>query len=292
MARKVRKVVLPVAGLGTRFLPATKAVPKELLPVVDRPLVQYAVDEAIEAGIEQIIFVTGRGKGAIEDYFDRAYELEDQLQTKNKTAEINSIADSRKLPGNVTFTRQQEPAGLGHAVWCARHLVGNEPFAVMLPDELLHDTPGCLAQMVEAFEKTDGNIVAVLGVPDEHTNRYGILDPGAKDGALIETKGMVEKPAPGEAPSNLALVGRYILVPEIFDLLENQERGAGNEIQLTDAMAKMIGTHPFHGYHFEGIRYDCGDKVGFLEANVAFALRREDLKERFSEVLDQYLPGN
>ena len=169
MARKVRKVVLPVAGLGTRFLPATKAVPKELLPVVDRPLVQYAVDEAIEAGIEQIIFVTGRGKGAIEDYFDRAYELEDQLQTKNKTAEINSIADSRKLPGNVTFTRQQEPAGLGHAVWCARHLVGNEPFAVMLPDELLHDTPGCLAQMVEAFEKTDGNIVAVLGVPDEHT---------------------------------------------------------------------------------------------------------------------------
>ena len=200
MARKVRKVVLPVAGLGTRFLPATKAVPKELLPVVDRPLVQYAVDEAIEAGIEQIIFVTGRGKGAIEDYFDRAYELEDQLQTKNKTAEINSIADSRKLPGNVTFTRQQEPAGLGHAVWCARHLVGNEPFAVMLPDELLHDTPGCLAQMVEAFEKTDGNIVAVLGVPDEHTNRYGILDPGAKDGALIETKGMVEKPAPGEAP--------------------------------------------------------------------------------------------
>lgn len=289
MARKVRKVVLPVAGLGTRFLPATKAVPKELLPVVDRPLVQYAVDEAVEAGIEQIIFVTGRGKAAIEDYFDKAYELEDQLHTKNKTSEIESIASSRHLAGNVTFTRQQEPAGLGHAVWCARHLVGNEPFAVMLPDELLHDTPGCLAQMVDAFERTNGNIVAVLDVPREHTNRYGILDPGARDGQLIETKGMIEKPQPAEAPSTLALVGRYVLLPEIFDLLENQTRGAGNEIQLTDAMARMIGSHPFHGYHFEGIRYDCGDKVGFLEANVAFALRRDDLKDRFGEVLDKYL---
>ncbi len=290
MGRKVKKVVLPVAGLGTRFLPATKAVPKELLPVVDRPLVQYAVDEAIEAGIEQIIFVTGRGKGAIEDYFDKAYELEDQLASKQKTKEMESMAGSRHLAGNVTFTRQQEPAGLGHAVWCARHLVGNEPFAVMLPDELLHDTPGCLAQMVEAFEQTEGNIVAVLEVPHEHTNRYGILDPGSRSGALIETKGMVEKPDPNEAPSDLALVGRYVLLPEIFELLESQERGAGGEIQLTDAMAKMIGTHPFHGYHFSGIRYDCGDKVGFLEANVALALRREDLKDRFTEVLDHYLP--
>lgn len=292
MARKVRKVVLPVAGLGTRFLPATKAVPKELLPVVDRPLVQYAVDEAVEAGIEQIIFVTGRGKGAIEDYFDKAYELEDQLNNKQKAKEIESISGSRHLAGNVIFTRQQEPHGLGHAVWCARHLIGNEPFAVMLPDELLHDTPGCLAQMVEAFEKTDGNVVAVLDVPKDHTNRYGILAPGNQDGPLIETKGMVEKPNPDEAPSTLALVGRYILLPEIFDLLENQDRGAGGEIQLTDAMAKMIGTHPFHGYRFDGVRYDCGDKVGFLEANVAFALSREDLKDRFSEVLDRYLPKN
>jgi UTP--glucose-1-phosphate uridylyltransferase len=291
MNSRVRKVVLPVAGLGTRFLPATKAVPKELLPVVDRPLVQYAIDEAVAAGIEEIIFVTGRGKSAIEDYFDVAYELETELKSRAKKDELAHLEGSRLLPGNIAFTRQQAPHGLGHAVWCARHFIGDEPFAVMLPDDLVKATPGCLAQLLEIHEKTQGNVVAVERVPKEQTNLYGILDIGERDGAAVEVKGLVEKPDPKDAPSTLCIIGRYILLPEIFAHLDQHERGAGNEIQLTDAMAKMIGGHPMHGVEFDGVRYDCGTKIGFLEANVAYALDRPDLAGPFAEILSKYTGG-
>ncbi|MEO0961183.1 MAG: UTP--glucose-1-phosphate uridylyltransferase GalU [Pseudomonadota bacterium] len=285
MSKRIRKVVFPVAGLGTRFLPATKSVPKELLPVVDRPLIQYAVDEAKEAGIEHFIFVTGRGKTAIADYFDHAYELEQTLSAKGASDALKMLTDMRPPAGAASFLRQQEPAGLGHAVWCARDLVGDEPFAVILADELLKSSPGCLAQMVEAYEKTQGNIVGLVDVPEEHTDRYGVIKPGVRDGNLVEVSGMIEKPKPDAAPSTLALVGRYILQPSVFEHLSRQDRGAGGEIQLTDAMARLIGNEPFHGLEFDGIRFDCGNKVGFMAANVAYALEREDMADELREYL-------
>ena len=285
MSKPIRKVVFPVAGLGTRFLPATKSVPKELLPVVDRPLIQYAVDEAKEAGIEHFIFVTGRGKTAIADYFDHAYELEQTLASKGKSDALNLLTEMRPPAGAASFLRQQEPAGLGHAVWCARDLVGDEPFAVILADELLKSSPGCLAQMVEAYEKTQGNIVGLVDVPKEHTDRYGVIKPGTRDGNLVEVAGMIEKPKPEAAPSTLALVGRYILQPSVFEHLSRQDRGAGGEIQLTDAMARLIGNEPFHGLEFDGVRFDCGNKVGFMAANVAYALEREDMADELRDYL-------
>jgi UTP--glucose-1-phosphate uridylyltransferase len=276
--RKIRKAVFPVAGLGTRFLPATKVVPKEMLPVVDRPLIQYAVDEAREAGIEQMIFVTGRGKGVIEDHFDIAYELEHTMTGRGK--DLSVLAPTRLMPGNAAFVRQQEPLGLGHAVWCARDMVGDEPFAVFLPDEFMVGSPGCMKQMVDAYEKVGGNLICALEVPMEQTSSYGVLDPGVVDGALTEVRGLVEKPAPGTAPSNLIIAGRYILQPEVMELLEGQEKGAGGEIQLTDAMAAMIGNQPFHGVTFQGRRFDCGSKAGYIEANFALALEREDMRDQ------------
>lgn len=289
--KPIRKVVFPVAGLGTRFLPATKVVPKEMLCVVDRPLIQYAVDEAKEAGVEHFIFVTGRGKGAIEDHFDLAYELEATLQARGKMEAYEILQKERPHPGAASFVRQQEPLGLGHAVWCAKEIVGDEPFAVILPDDMVLGQKGCLAQMVEAYNEVGGNIVAVEEVPREHVDRYGVLDPGAKSGALTEVKGLVEKPKPEVAPSNLSIIGRYILQPEVFAPLEEKQTGAGGEIQLTDAMAKLIGKMPFNGFEFEGTRYDCGDKVGFLAANIAYGLARDDIAPKFKPVLDGFLKG-
>lgn len=272
----IRKAVFPVAGLGTRFLPATKAVPKEMLPVVDRPLIQYAVDEALEAGIDTLIFVTGRGKGAIEDHFDVAFELERTQADRGKS--VAALEGTRLTPGNALFVRQQEPRGLGHAIWCAREVIGNDPFAIILPDELLIGrTKGCMAQMVDQYEKVGGNLVCALEVPMEETPSYGVIDPGARDGVLTEVKGLVEKPAPGTAPSNLMLPGRYILQPEVMSLLATQEAGAGGEVQLTDSMAKLIGTQPFHGVTFDGERFDCGSKLGFAQANFALASRDKDM---------------
>ncbi|MFL6846418.1 MAG: UTP--glucose-1-phosphate uridylyltransferase GalU [Allosphingosinicella sp.] len=273
--KKVRKAVFPVAGLGTRFLPATKAIPKEMLTVVDRPLIQYAVEEALEAGIEQMIFVTGRGKTALEDHFDVAYELEATMRGRGKP--LDALESTRLPAGALASVRQQEPLGLGHAVWCARELVGDEPFAVLLPDDLMYGKPGCLAQMVEAYERVGGNIVCVEEVPAEKTASYGIISPGGRDGRLTEVTGLVEKPKPEEAPSNLGVVGRYILQPEVMRILEDKEKGAGGEIQLTDAMAKLIGRQPFHGVTVEAERYDCGDKIGFVRANLALGLKRDDV---------------
>jgi UTP--glucose-1-phosphate uridylyltransferase len=273
--KRVRKAVFPVAGLGTRFLPATKAVPKELLPIVDRPLVQYAVDEAIEAGIETIVFVTGRGKGAIEDHFDIAYEIERTQADRGKP--LGALDGTRLKPGNAVFVRQQEPLGLGHAIWCARDIIGDEPFAILLPDEFMVGHPGCMAQLVEAYGRVGGNVICALEVPMEETPSYGVIDPGTRDGNLTQVLGLVEKPAPGTAPSNLILPGRYILQPDVMKILETQEKGAGGEIQLTDAMAAMIGNQPFHGVTFDGQRYDCGSKTGYVEANIAIALSRSDI---------------
>jgi len=275
MPKPVRKAVFPVAGLGTRLLPATKSIPKEMITVVDRPLIQYAVDEAREAGIEQLIFVTGRGKSSLVDYFDQAYELESTMREKGKSLDV--LEPSNASFGEVVTVRQQQPLGLGHAVWCARHIVGDEPFAVLLPDELMYGTPNCLAQMVEAYGKVGGNIVAALEVPEDETHKYGVIDPGARDGRLTEIRGMVEKPAPGTAPSNLMLPGRYILQPEVMRALDAQEKGAGGEIQLTDAMARLIGEQAFHAYEFEGERYDCGSAAGFVIANLAVGLSRQDV---------------
>jgi len=275
--KPVRKAIFPVAGLGTRFLPATKAVPKEMLPVVDKPLIQYAIDEARAAGIEQMIFVTGRGKNAIEDYFDIAYELEETLSARAKQDILATLETSRLDPGDAVFIRQQEPLGLGHAVWCARDLIGNEPFAVLLADELLWNPKApCLAQMRETYAAKGGNVVAVLEVPEGHTDRYGIVAPGAVEGPVTEVKGLIEKPK-ADAPSRLAAIGRYILQPEVMDVLSAGERGAGNEIQLTDAMAKLIGRQPFHARTFDGDRHDCGDKAGFIQANIALSLERADI---------------
>ena len=278
--KPVRKAIFPVAGFGTRFLPATKAVPKEMLPVVDRPLIQYAVDEARAAGIEQMIFVTGRNKYAIEDYFDAAFEIESELAAKNKTAFLTMLQKTRLAPGKAAFVRQQQMLGLGHAVACARDLVGDEPFAVLLPDELLWNPAApCMQQMMATYEAHGGNVVAVVEVPEEHTHRYGIVDPGKVEGAVTEVKRMIEKPAAGTAPSRLAIVGRYILQPEIFDLLDKGERGAGGEIQLTDGMAKLLGAQAFHAQTFHGDRHDCGDNAGFIQANIALALERPEIAE-------------
>lgn len=275
--KPIRKAVFPVAGLGTRFLPATKAIPKEMLPVVDRPLIQYAVDEAREAGIEQMIFVTGRGKSAIEDHFDIAFELERTMTDRGK--DISVLEPTRLGPGNCAYVRQQDPMGLGHAIWCARDIVGDEPFAIFLPDEFMHGSPGCMAQMVAEYEKVGGNLLSVLEVPREQVSSYGVIDPGQTDGKLTEVKGLIEKPKVEAAPSNLIISGRYILQPEVMRVLEHQGKGAGGEIQLTDAMAQMIGQQAFHAVTFDGARYDCGSKVGYIEANLAVALSRPDMAD-------------
>jgi UTP--glucose-1-phosphate uridylyltransferase len=273
--KPVRKAVFPVAGLGTRFLPATKAIPKELLPIVDRPLIQYAVDEAREAGIEEFVFVTGRGKTAIVEHFDTAYELEATMTARGKSLE--PLEATRMQPGNLTTVRQQVPLGLGHAVWCARGVIGDEPFAIFLPDELMYGSPGCMKQMVEAYDQVGGNLVSVLEVPREEVSSYGVIAPGARNGNLTEVKGLVEKPKVDEAPSNLIVSGRYILQPEVMGLLATQGKGAGGEIQLTDSMAKLIDTQPFHAVTFQGRRFDCGSKLGFVEATLAIALDRADM---------------
>jgi UTP--glucose-1-phosphate uridylyltransferase len=275
MMKPVRKAVFPVAGLGTRFLPATKAIPKEMLTLVDRPLIQYAIEEAREAGIEQMIFVTGRNKVALEDHFDISFELETTMTSRGKSLE--PLQSTRTTPGSIVSVRQQEPLGLGHAVWCARDIIGDEPFAVLLPDEVMVGRPNCLKQLVDAYEQVGGNVVAVLEVPPEETHRYGVVQPGKQEGKLTEIRGLVEKPAPGTAPSNLMLPGRYILQPEVMRILDKKEKGAGGEIQLTDALAQLIGTQPFHGVTFDGERHDCGEKVGFVIANVALSLARPDV---------------
>ncbi len=288
MKRPLRKAVFPVGGLGTRFLPATKAMPKEMLPVVDQPLIQYALEEARAAGIEEFIFVTSRGKAVIEDHFDFHPELQSTLTERGKTEALKELEDLLPKPGQVSYTRQQEPLGLGHAVWCARHLVGDEPFAVMLADDLILSETPCLEQMAQVYERTGGNLAAVMEVPREQTNRYGILDVVDDDGTLARASGLVEKPDPSVAPSTLSIIGRYILQPEVFAELDRQEKGAGGEIQLTDAIARTISDLPFHGFRFEGTRFDCGNKAGFLEANVAFALQRSDLGEDMAEILRRY----
>ena len=287
MFKPIRKAVFPVGGLGTRFLPATKAMPKEMLPVVDKPLIEYAVDEAKAAGIEEFIFVTGRGKAAIEDHFDLSLELEAQMLDKGKNREA-VISHSAFKPGQVAFTRQQQALGLGHAVWCARNLVGNEPFAVLLADDLIKSHVPCLAQMSNHYQNVGGNIIAVEEVSPEHTDRYGIIEPGHWDHDLVEVEGIIEKPSPEVAPSNIAVIGRYILLPEVFDFLDSQTVGIGGEIQLTDSLSSMVGTFPFHGFRFDGQRFDCGDKVGFQEANIAFSLDRTDMKESMRELIGKY----
>lgn len=290
MSITVRKAVFPVGGLGTRFLPATKAMPKEMLPVVDKPLIQYAVEEALAAGIEQFIFVTGRGKTAIEDHFDHSSELKHALLDRGKAALWATVEAVTLDPGRVAYTRQPEPLGLGHAVWCARELIGNEPFAVLLADDLILSATPCLQQMVTAHRKIGGNMVAVMDVAREHTGRYGIVAPRREEGRLVEIGGLVEKPDSQHAPSTLAVIGRYILHPAVFGHLAAHQRGAGGEVQLTDALAAMIGAHPFSGLRFEGRRFDCGDKVGFLEANLAFALQRPDMAPEVLRFLGDYLP--
>jgi UTP--glucose-1-phosphate uridylyltransferase len=285
--KPVRKAVFPVAGQGTRFLPATKAIPKEMLPIIDRPLIQYAVDEAREAGIEEFIFVTGRGKTSIVEHFDTAYELEATMTERGKS--LKPLEDSRMSPGSLLTVRQQVPLGLGHAIWCARAFVGNEPFAIFLPDELMVGAPGCMKQMVDAYDKVGGNLVSVLEVPHEEVSSYGVIAPGARDGALTEVKGLVEKPKVDEAPSNLIVSGRYILQPEVMGLLATQDRGAGNEIQLTDAMAKLIGNQPFHAVTFAGRRFDCGSKVGFVEATLALALERPDMADEVRAIVKKLI---
>ncbi len=279
MPAPIRKAVFPVAGLGTRFLPATKAVPKEMLTVVDKPVIQYVVDEARAAGIEHFIFVTGRNKAVIEDHFDIQVELEATLRERGKTAELDALARDLPQAGQMSFTRQQAPLGLGHAVWCARELVGNEPFAVLLPDMVMRGEPGCLSQMVSVYDKTGGNIVAVEECDPSRTHQYGIVGVGETVGDAFRINAMVEKPKPAEAPSNFYINGRYILQPGIFRFLAEQRRGAGNEIQLTDAMLRLAETEPFFASRFKGRTFDCGSKIGFLSANVAFALDREDLAE-------------
>ena len=283
MIKPIRKAIFPVAGLGTRLLPATKTMPKEMLTIVDRPLIQYAVDEAREAGIETMVFVTGRGKSSLVDYFDTGFELEAAMNQAGKS--LDALAPSRTGFGEIVSVRQQQPLGLGHAVWCARHIVGDEPFAVLLPDELMLGEPGCLAQMVEAYGEVGGNIVAALEVAPEETHKYGVVDPGERNGALTEVRGLVEKPAPGTAPSNLMLPGRYILQPEVMRELDRQETGAGGEIQLTDAMARLIGSQAFHAFTFEGRRHDCGNAAGFVLANLAIALDRPDLAPKIAEYM-------
>jgi len=288
--KKIRKAVLPVAGLGTRFLPATKALPKEMLTIVDRPIIQYVVDEARNAGIEHIVFVTGRNKHVIEDHFDIAYELEDTLRSRSNESALKLLEAIRPMPGTTSFTRQQEPLGLGHAIWCARDIIGNEPFAILLPDMLMKSDPGCLSQMVEVYNESGGNVISVEAVPEDQTQNYGIVEvDGDASGRTFSITGMVEKPAPGTAPTNLFINGRYILQPEIFHLLGSQETGAGGEIQLTDAMISLMGMQPFTGLRFEGETYDCGSKSGFLAANIAFALEDADLARELRPLLRSLL---
>jgi UTP--glucose-1-phosphate uridylyltransferase len=286
--RALRKAVLPVAGLGTRFLPATKAMAKEMLPVVDKPLIQYAIDEARAAGIEQFCMVTGRGKTALVEHFDIAYELEAVLRERNKLAEIEMLRDAQLPPGAMVSVRQQEPLGLGHAIWCARAFIGEDPFAILLPDDLILADVPCTQQLADAYRETGGNVVAVADVPREHTSRYGILATGADDGRLVEVLGLVEKPRPEVAPSTLSIIGRYVLLPDVIAHLSRMDRGAGNEVQLTDGMARMIGNTPFHGLRYEGRRFDCGDKIGFLEAQIAFALRRPEMVAAVQGFLKNY----
>ncbi len=287
--RKVRKAVFPVAGLGTRFLPATKAIPKEMLTVVDRPVIQYVVDEARQAGIEHLIFVTGRNKGVIEDYFDIQVELVNTLTDRGKQAELDLLDRLQPTPGTASFTRQQAPLGLGHAVWCARDLVGPEPFALLLPDMIMQADEGCMKKMVELYEETGGNVVSVEQCEPEETNKYGIVGRAEDVGTGFRIDGMVEKPKPADAPSNFFISGRYILQPEIFEILATQEKGAGNEIQLTDAMLKLTKAQDFYGYHFTGRTFDCGSKEGFIEANVAFALWRPDIRGKVYDHLQMLM---
>ena len=289
MHQPVRKAVFPVAGLGTRILPATKAMPKEMLTVVDRPLIHYAVEEAKAAGIEQFYFVTGRGKSALEDHFDVAYEMEATLRERGKTEQLSEMQAWLPSAGQIAYTRQQRPLGLGHAVWCARHLVGDEPFAVMLVDDLMVCDPSCLKQMVDAYEETGGNIAAIVEVPREQTSRYGVLDVIEDNGKLVRAKGVVEKPNPAEAPSNLTIIGRYIIQPEVFGHLANTRPGAGNEIQLTDGLAALIAEgQDFYGLRAAGRRFDCGDKLGFLEANIALGLEHPELGDGLRRILKDY----
>lgn len=286
--KKIRKAVFPVAGLGTRFLPATKSIPKEMLTVVDRPVLQHVVDEAREAGIEHFVFVTGRNKAVIEDHFDIAYELEDTLKRRGKEKEYRAMMADLPEAGSTSFTRQQQPLGLGHAIWCARDIIGDEPFAVLLPDMIT--LPGqrggrCLKQCIETYDRHGGNVIAVEEVPEDQTHQYGVVSIGADKGSEFEITGMVEKPAKGTAPSTSIISGRYILDPSVFDILAHGEKGAGGEIQLTDAMKKMVGDQPFHGTRFDGLTYDTGSKLGFLAANVAFAMSREELAGPFKAEL-------
>ncbi|WP_298289818.1 UTP--glucose-1-phosphate uridylyltransferase GalU [Novosphingobium sp.] len=288
-ARKpIRKAVFPVAGLGTRFLPATKAIPKEMLPIIDRPLIQYAVDEAREAGIEQLIFVTGRGKTSIVEHFDTAFELEHTMSSRGK--DLSVLEATRIQPGNLVTVRQQVPMGLGHAIWCARAVVGDEPFAIFLPDEMMVGSPGCMKQMVDAYNEVGGNLISVLEVPREEVSSYGVIAPGAKvSDTLTEVTGLVEKPKMADAPSNLIISGRYILQPEVMRTLESQGKGAGGEIQLTDAMARMIGSQPFHAVTFAGRRFDCGSKAGFVEATLSLALERPDMADDVRAIMKRLL---
>ncbi len=288
MPKPLRKAVLPVAGLGTRFLPATKQMPKEMLPVVDKPLIQYAVEEARAAGIEQFCFVTGRGKTMLVDQFDAAFELERTLAERGKQKELAALQAQSLAPGSILSTRQQVPLGLGHAIWCARHFIQDDPFAILLPDDLMLCETSCMAQLAAAYEATGGNVVAIEEVPREHVSRYGVIAPGATKGNLVEVTGLVEKPPVEKAPSNLTVIGRYILMPEVIAHLSKMEKGAGGEIQLTDSMAKLIPSQPFHGLRYAGRRFDCGDKAGYLEAQVAFALAREDLGPAMRAILNKY----
>jgi UTP--glucose-1-phosphate uridylyltransferase len=289
MPRTVRKAVFPVAGLGTRFLPATKAMPKEMLPVVDKPLIQYAVEEAQEAGIEEFIFVTGRAKSAIEDHFDHSVELEQVLKERGRADSLSQVVDWVPPPGHISYTRQQVPLGLGHAVWCARNFVSDEPFAVLLADDLILAKPGCLKQMIDAHRKTGGSMLAIDEVPREDTNQYGILDVDTDNGQLVSVRGVVEKPDPTKAPSSLAIIGRYILDPIVLTILEHQDKGTGGEIQLTDAIAKTIGVLPVNGFRYQGRRFDCGSKVGYLKANLAYAMDRPEMQDQVQEMIRDFL---
>lgn len=285
--KKVLKAVFPVAGMGTRFLPATKSIPKEIMTLVDRPLIQYAIDEARAAGIKEFIFVTSRGKSALEDYFDHAPELESTLRKAGKSELLETLRETNMDSGAIAYVRQNRPMGLGHAVWCARRLIGNEPFAVLLPDDVIAAEKPCLQQMVEAYAETGGNMVAAMEVPIDKASSYGVLDIGADMGSMVEAKGMVEKPPAGTAPSNLAVIGRYILSPKVLNNLNRAKQGAGGEIQLTDAIAEEIGKSKVYGYRFRGQRYDCGSKAGFLQATVAFGLARPDLRDEFGVFLNE-----
>ncbi len=286
--KPVRKAVFPVAGLGTRFLPATKVMPKEMLPLNDRPLIQHAYEEARDAGIEEFLFVTGRQKEMLEEHFDYQPELIETLERRGKTDMIEKITNSEMPEGKLFLTRQPRPLGLGHAIWCAKKLIGDEPFAIMLPDDVILAEKGCLSQMVEAYNETGGNVVAVMDVPKKDTAKYGVLDIKSDDGKIVDIQGLVEKPLPENAPSNTSIIGRYILQPEVFDHLSAFETGAGGEIQLTDAMAKLIGNQPFYGLRYEGQRYDCGSRLGFIEANIAYALQDDEIGQDVSNILTKY----